>query len=178
MTAHDHSRSELDAQAFVAVYGGVYEHSPWVAQSVVAQGLTPEDDDPSTLAQRMAVIVEASGYDRQLELLRLHPELANKTKVGEELTESSKREQSSARLDQCRPEEFAKFQTLNEAYRAKFGFPFIIAVTGLTRAEILAAFEMRLEHSKEAEFRTALDQVHKIAQIRIEAIARVPTPGA
>jgi OHCU decarboxylase len=178
MTGHHPSTSKLDAQAFVSLYGGVYEHSPWVAQTLAAQGLSPDDDDPAVLAGRMAAIVEASGTDRQLELLRLHPELANKTKIGEELTESSKLEQSSARLDQCSPEEFAKFQTLNEAYRAKFGFPFIIAVTGLTRADILTAFETRLGHSREAEFRTALDQVHKIARIRIEAIARLPAAGA
>jgi 2-oxo-4-hydroxy-4-carboxy-5-ureidoimidazoline decarboxylase len=161
----------LSRADFVALYGGVYEHSPWVAEAVAAEGLTPSDDDPATLARRMAAVVEASGPDRQLALLRLHPELAGRLKVGEELTAASKGEQASARLDQCSPEEFARFQELNEAYGARFGFPFIIAVTGLDRAAILRAFEARVGNSAEAEFRTALDEVHKIARIRLDSLA-------
>jgi OHCU decarboxylase len=164
--------SELDREAFVATYGGVYEHSPWVAEKLAEAGLTPEDDDPKRLAARMAAVVEESGAARQLALLRLHPELAGKLKVGEALTESSQREQGGARLDQCTPEELAKFEIFNAAYRMKFGFPFIIAVTGLTRSEILSAFERRVAHSREQEFRTALDEVYKIAAIRIDALLR------
>lgn len=178
MKVHNRSPSQLDAVSFVAIYGGVYEHSPWVAESVAAEGLTSADDEPAALASRMADVVEASGADRQLELLQLHPELASKTGIAEDLTESSKREQSGARLDQCSPEEFERFQSLNEAYRTKFGFPFIIAVTGLSRAEILAAFEKRVGNSRQVELRTALVQVHKIARIRIDAIARLHEPGA
>ncbi|WP_020181343.1 2-oxo-4-hydroxy-4-carboxy-5-ureidoimidazoline decarboxylase [Methylopila sp. M107] len=161
----------MSAEAFVAAYGGVYEHSPWVAEAAAAQGLTQTDDNPDALAARMAAAVEAAGAERQLELLRLHPELVGKLKTGEQLTADSQREQASARLDQCSPEEFARFQALNETYNARFGFPFIIAVTGLSRRDILDAFEARALNSVEAEFRTALDQVHRIARIRIGALA-------
>jgi len=164
--------SVLSRQAFLDVYGGVYEHSPWVAEALLAEGLGPGDDDPSRLADRMAAVVEASSEERKHELLDLHPELAGKLGVGEELTESSKSEQASARLDQCTPAEFARFNELNALYRTRFGFPFIIAVRSLSRADILAAFEQRVGNDRETEFRTALDQVHRIARLRIESIAR------
>jgi OHCU decarboxylase len=156
---------------FVATYGGVYEHSPWVAEAVAAEGLSAADGEPSHLAPRMARVVDAAGCDAQLELLRRHPELVGKLKVGEELTEVSKGEQASARLDQCTPEQFARFQALNEAYNARFGFPFIVAVTGMTREDILAAFERRVGNAPEEEFRTALAQVHRIARIRLDSLA-------
>jgi len=172
MSAPASAPSTLSEADFVALYGGVYEHSRWVAQALYAQGITKADDVSAALALRMAKIVEASGPERQLELLRLHPELAGKLKVGEELTASSRNEQAGARLDQCSPEEFARFQELNEFYRIRFGFPFIIAVAGLSRADILAAFEARAKNTTASEFRTALDEVHKIARIRLDALAR------
>lgn len=155
-------------------YSGVYEHSSWVAEAVLRQGLSLSDEPADAIAQRMAAVVEASGSERQLELLRLHPELANRAGIASDLTESSRQEQSSARLDQCTPEEFARFQALNDAYRTKFGFPFIIAVTGLTRTDILDAFEARVKNTEDVEFRTALDEVHKIARIRINKIKASP----
>ncbi|GLK78462.1 2-oxo-4-hydroxy-4-carboxy-5-ureidoimidazoline decarboxylase [Methylopila turkensis] len=162
----------MSEAAFVAAYGGVYEHSPWVAEAIAAQGLTAADDDPAHLAARMAALVEAAGRDRQLALLRLHPELVGKLGVGERLTPESQREQASARLGECTPDEFARFHALNDAYNARFGFPFIVAVTGLTRGDILAVFEARVANAPEAEFRTALDQVHRIARLRLEALAK------
>lgn len=160
------------AAALVDAYAGVYEHSAWVAEAVASGGVAGLRDDVGLLADRMAAVVEASGRDRQLELLRLHPELAGKLKVGTGLTAASEAEQAAARLNACTPEEFARFHQLNAEYRARFGFPFIIAVSGLTRREILDAFEVRILNDGEAEFRAALDQVHKIARLRIEAIAR------
>lgn len=171
MTASRNPPSALGPEGFVAAYGGVYERSPWVAEAVAAAGLSPADDEPSIIAARMAAAVEASGRERQLQLLRLHPELVGKIRLGETLTAESRCEQASARLDACSPEEFSRFQALNEAYNARFGFPFIIAVTGLSRADILDAFEARLGASVEEEFRAALDQVHRIARIRIDALA-------
>jgi len=153
-------------------YGGVYEHSPWVAEAIVAEGLIGRAKDPNELARRMAAVVEAAGRDQQLELLRLHPELAGKLKIGTRLTAASIAEQASARLTECTPEEFARFHELNGLYRSIFGFPFIIAVAGLSRAEILAAFEARIRNDVATEFRTALDQVHKIARLRILDIDR------
>ncbi len=119
----------------------------------------------------MAAIVEAAGHERQLALLRAHPELAGKLAIARDLTADSRIEQASARLDQCTLQEFARFQELNAAYNAWFGFPFIIAVRGLQRADILAAFERRIGNDKAAEFREALDQVHKIARLRLAAMA-------
>lgn len=170
MNESNTTRPTLTPAAFIEIYGGVYEHSPWVAETGLSEGFSATDQDPAVLAERLASVVEASGNARQLELLRLHPELANKAGIADDLTESSKREQSSARLDQCTPEEFARFHAFNEAYRARFGFPFIIAVTGLSRSDILDAFERRLANPVEVEFRTALDEVHKIARIRINKI--------
>ena len=158
-------------QDLIICFGGVYEHSPWVAEGVHAAGVSPSDDAPDALAARMAAIVEAAGPDRQLVLLRAHPELAGKLAIAGGLTADSRAEQASARLDHCTPQEFARFQELNAAYNAWFGFPFIIAVRGLQRADILAAFERRIGNDKPAEFREALDQVHKIARLRLEAMA-------
>lgn len=171
MSQHfDLPASNLTRGAFVARFGGVYEHSPWIAEAAFDAGLTVADDAPEALAARLAAIVEAAGRDRQLALLRAHPELAGKLAVRGELTADSRSEQASARLDQCSPEEFQRFTALNEQYGAKFGFPFIIAVRGLKRDDILRAFEVRIDNSREVEFRTALDQVHRIARLRVAAM--------
>ena len=162
--------SALTEESFLARFGGIYEHSPWVAEAVLAAGLSPVDDTPDHLAVRMSAIVDAAGHDRQLALLRAHPELAGKLAMRKELTAESLSEQASARLDQCSPEEFARFTALNSQYNAKFGFPFIVAVRGLQRGDILAAFAHRISNSASDEFRTALDQVHKIARLRLEAM--------
>lgn len=178
MTEPGQTPSTLPRAAFVAAYGGVYEHSAWVAETVADDGLTAADDDPAELSARMAAIVGAAGPERQLALLRLHPELVGKLKVGEALTTESKREQASARLDGCSAEEFERFRMLNEAYNARFGFPFIVAVTGMSRADILAAFATRVGNAPDVEFRTALDNVHRIARIRLDALAgRSRAPG-
>jgi 2-oxo-4-hydroxy-4-carboxy-5-ureidoimidazoline decarboxylase len=163
--------STLPRAAFVAWFGGVYEHSPWVAEAVHDAGLGPADGTAEGLAAKMAAVVEAAGRDKQLALLRAHPELAGKLGLRGELTADSRSEQASARLDQCSPEEFRRFTELNAQYGTKFGFPFIIAVRGLQRVDILAAFEQRIGNSPETEFRTALDQVHKIARLRLVALA-------
>jgi len=157
---------------FVARFGGIYEHSSWVAEAVFDAGILARDDEAAGIAARMAEVVEIAGRERQEALLRAHPELAGKLAMRGELTTESRSEQASARLDQCSPEEFARFSRLNTQYNAKFGFPFIIAVRGLSRADILKAFEQRIANSPEAEFRTALDQVHRIARLRLESLAQ------
>jgi len=162
--------SSLDRAAFVECFGGIYEHSPWVAEAVFDAGLTVATDSPDGMAACMAATVEAAGPERQLVLLRAHPELAGKLAIGGRLTAESQTEQASARLDRCSPDEFARFNRLNAEYGAKFGFPFIIAVRGLQRTDVLAAFEQRSGHTAEREFRTALDQVHKIARLRLAAL--------
>ena len=153
---------------FVARYGGVYEHSPWVAETVWDSGLAPED--PRALPDIMRLIVDKAGHARQLTLLRAHPDLAGKLAVAGALTAASSAEQAGAGLDRCTPEEFAEFQTLNETYKERFAFPFILAVKGHDRASILDIFRRRVKNNPETEFREALEQVHRIAGFRLAAL--------
>lgn len=149
----------MDKAAFIARFGGVYEHSPWVAEGVWPD--PPADLDG--MAAAMAAVVDAAPRARKLALIRAHPELASRTRMAD----ASVREQAGAGLDQCSPEEFEAFQRLNAAYNARFGFPFIVAVKGLSRQDILAAFEARLANDPEAEFETAIAQIHRIAGFRL-----------
>lgn len=160
--------SELGRDTFIARFGGVYEHSPWVAESVWDAGHIP--NEPRSLADAMREIVEAAGRGAQLRLLRAHPDLAGRLAMRGRLTADSRAEQASAGLDNCAPEEFAEYRRLNEAYSTRFGFPFIIAVRGLDRTAILEAFRQRMENDRETEFREALDQVHRIARHRLAAM--------
>jgi OHCU decarboxylase len=157
----------LGRAAFLALYGPVYEHSPWIAEAVFDSGLTEDHRTAEGLQAAMAAVVEAAPHDRQLALLRAHPDLAGRLAIRGELTPQSAAEQAGAGLGDCSPSEFQRFTALNEAYKAKFGFPFIMAVKGRGRAEILAAFERRAGSDPAAEFRTALDEVHKIALLRL-----------
>jgi OHCU decarboxylase len=159
--------SSLDRTQFVALYGRVYEHSPWVAETAWSRGLKAQHDTVEGLHEILAAIVDAAPHDRQLALLNAHPDLAGRLAVRGELTAESTSEQASAGLDKCSPDEFRRFTELNETYRRKFPFPFIMAVKGRSRAEILDAFERRIHHSEEVEFGTALTEVHKIALLRL-----------
>ncbi len=162
------SPSRLDRAAFVAAYGAVYEESPWIAEAAYdSRGGTHDDADG--LAGRMRGIVEAAGTEKQLALLRAHPELADRVRLAGDMADASRTEQRGAGLDQCTEEEFAAFRRLNRAYRERHGFPFIIAVAGLDRRQILTALEARVANDTAAEFRAALDQVHRIARIRLGA---------
>ena len=162
--------ASLDEAEFMARFGGIYEHSPWVASTIWTEGVTAADDAIAHLAGRMQDIVEAAAHETRLALLRAHPELAGKLAVAGELTAESKSEQAGAGLDQCSAAEFERFQQLNSLYGDRFGHPFIIAVKGLDRHAILAAFEARTSNTPEAEFTTAMTEVHKIARLRLEAI--------
>lgn len=152
--------NEGDESTFVDTLGGVYEHSPWVARQAWSER---PFDSVDALADAMAAIVEDAGRDAQLELLRAHPDLGEQT----EMTDASEDEQASAGLDQLSPEQYETFQELNERYREQFGFPFIMAVEGASPDEIQAAMEQRVENDPETEFRTALDEVHQIARLRL-----------
>jgi OHCU decarboxylase len=159
--------SQLGRAAFVTLYGRVYEHSPWIADALWSAGLKPLHDTVEGLHRDMAAVVDAAPRDRQLALLRAHPDLAGRLAVRGELTAESTAEQASAGLDKCTPEEFQHFTALNEAYKRKFPFPFIMAVKGRSRGEILEAFRRRILNDEESEFRTALAEVHKIALLRL-----------
>jgi 2-oxo-4-hydroxy-4-carboxy-5-ureidoimidazoline decarboxylase len=162
--------TSLDRAGFVALYGRVYEHSPWIAEALWSSGLKAEHDTVEGLHGALSAIVDAAQPERQMALLNAHPDLAGRLAVRGELTADSRSEQASAGLDKCTPEEFQRFTELNDAYKRKFPFPFIMAVKGKSRAEILAAFEHRIHNPEEAEFRTALAEVHKIALLRLREL--------
>lgn len=158
---------------FLQRYAGVYEHSPWVAERVLQLlGDDASDTSIDVLQKLMADCVDNASVDSQLILIRAHPDLAGKAQVAGELTAESTEEQSSAGLSQCSAEEFDHFQALNSAYKEKFGFPFIMAVRQSTRSEILTNFSARLLNSAELEFETALQEIHKIAQMRLQAMEK------
>jgi 2-oxo-4-hydroxy-4-carboxy-5-ureidoimidazoline decarboxylase len=163
---------EMSRGDFVVRFGGVYEHSPWIAEASYDRGLAPETDSPAGLASAMAAVLAGANHEARLALIRAHPDLAGRAAIAGELTTSSRSEQAGAGLDRCTPEEYRRFQVLNAAYKEKFSFPFILAVGGLTRQEILAAFESRIGNAPDVEFQTALEQINRIALLRLEAIAR------
>lgn len=161
----------MSRQEFVARLGGVYEHSPWIAEALHDRGLTDKEDTPEGLAAAMAEVLAAADDEAKLALIRAHPDLAGRAAIAGDLTAASRSEQAGAGLDRCTPEEYRRFQELNEAYKQKFGFPFILAVSGKTRHDILAAFEARSRNDRQTEFDTALAEIDKIARLRLAAMA-------
>jgi 2-oxo-4-hydroxy-4-carboxy-5-ureidoimidazoline decarboxylase len=162
----------MDTHDFIGRYGSIYEHSPWVAEQVSTLG--GDIEDSSVLATLMADCVDNAAVEQQLELIRAHPDLAGKAQVAGELTQASTVEQASAGLDHCSPQEFTRFQELNDAYWEKFGFPFVMAVRGQDRVAILEAFAQRLGNDHDLEFETALIEIHKIARLRLDAMENNP----
>lgn len=160
----------LSREAFVARYGGVYEHSPWIAERVFERGLGAAEDAAAGLAASMAAVLAEADDAAKLALIRAHPDLAGRAVIAGNLTASSESEQAGAGLDRCTQDEFARFQTLNDAYIQKFGFPFILAVAGLDRHAILAAFEGRIGNEPVTEFSTALAEIDMIARLRLLAL--------
>jgi len=161
--------SQMSIEQFVENYGGLYEHSPWIAESVWSDVQSMDSIDLDALSVRMRNVVDNATDAQKMALLRAHPELAGKAAIQGDLTAESTDEQSRARLDLCSEEEFETFHKLNSAYNEKFEFPFIMAVRNSTREEILKAFESRLHNPVEIEFDTALKQVHQIALLRLQA---------
>jgi OHCU decarboxylase len=163
---------EMARSAFIGKFGGVYEHFPEIAEKAWDHGLTAAEDTPGGLGAAMAAAAAALDEADKLALIRNHPDLAGKAAIAGELTEASRSEQSGAGLASCTPEEFRRFQELNDAYKRKFGFPFILAVGGRSRREILAIFEERMTNDRDQEFRTALAEIDKIARLRLNAMAQ------
>jgi OHCU decarboxylase len=118
----------------------------------------------------LVAVFRAASEEERLGVLRAHPDLAGRLAIAGELTEDSRKEQAGAGLDRLSPAEHARFTELNTAYTQKFGFPFIIAVKGLTKDDILAAFERRIDNSREEEFSTAAAQVERIALLRLSSM--------
>ena len=158
----------MDTHDFIARYAEVYEHSPWVAEQVA--GIAVEATGTHRIAELMADCVDNAGTEQQLALIRAHPELAGKAQVDGDLTADSQAEQTSAGLHRCTKVQYEKFEALNDAYKEKFGFPFVMAVRGSNCDEILAAFSARLKNDYDVEFETALEEIHKIARLRLESM--------
>ena len=165
MTLDDVNR--LDRAGFVAAFGCIYEHSPWVAASAFAALAFTSID---ALHGAMVAAMQGADDTQQLSLLRAHPELAGKAAIRGELTADSTREQNAAGLAACSASEFAQLTELNARYNTKFGFPFILAVKGYDRAGIIAEFARRIEHDRASEFAECLQQIAKITRLRLDAL--------
>ena len=157
----------FDHAQFVAALADVFEHSPWVAARAFA---ARPFADVAALHAAMVAAMQAADDSEKLALIRAHPELAGRAMVRAELTPDSSREQADAGLTQCSPDEFARLSALNARYSWKFGFPFILAVKGRTRAGIIAEFARRVERDRATEFAACLAEIARIARIRLEAM--------
>lgn len=154
----------MAAPEFVARFSDVAEHAPWVAER--AQTRRPFASVEAMSAAFQTVVREAPGAER-LRLIRAHPDLAGRAAIAGDLAEASRKEQAGAGLDRLTPEEFARFTDLNARYRSRFGIPFIFAVKGATKHQILASFAERLGNDRDTEHATALEQVCRIIGFRI-----------
>lgn len=150
---------------FVALFGDVAEHSPWVAE--VAAVTRPWADREAMISAFVTAISSAS-HDAQIALIRAHPDLAGRAARAGAMADESKREQAGAGLDTLTDAEFERFTRLNDTYRAKFGFPFILAVKGATKTTILDAFEARLPNEPAVESAEAIHQIARIVRFRLE----------
>jgi len=162
--------SRMGRSEFVTAFGGIFEHSPWIAERAFDLELGPAHDSAGGLHNALARIFRSAGDEERLGVLKAHPDLAGKLAQARRLTPESTAEQASAGLDALTDEERATFTRLNADYVAKFGFPFIIAVKGKTKAEILDAFKSRIGNDRSAEFAAACQQVERIALLRLKDI--------
>ncbi|GHD98809.1 polysaccharide deacetylase [Defluviimonas sp. 20V17] len=169
---HPHRRLErpsaMSRDSFVARFGGVFEHSPWIADRAWGLELGPAHDTPTGVHSALCRIFRAARPEERLGVLKAHPDLAGKLAQARRLTADSTREQASAGLDALTDAERARFEDLNARYMEKHGFPFIIAVRDHDKAGILAAFERRLANDSDAEFAEACTQVERIAELRLK----------
>jgi OHCU decarboxylase len=159
--------SQMDRATFVAEFGGIYEHSPWIAERAHGLELGPTHDTALGVHSALTRIFRGASEAERLGVLTAHPDLAGKLAAAKRLTPESTAEQASAGLDALTDAERADFTALNAAYTAKFGFPFIIAVRDNTKASILDAFRRRLDQDRDTEFAEACRQVERIAELRL-----------
>ena len=155
--------NKLPQSEFIKVFANIFENARWIAEELYKQ---KPFGDFNELSSKMMNIFEMSSKEKKLKILNDHPDLGNKTKIGS-LTPDSLKEQKNAGLDQCTKEEFNEFKKLNDAYK-KFGFPFILAVKGKGKIEILDNFRKRINSEPQIEFEEAVKQVKKIASLRLE----------
>jgi len=160
--------SAMDRARFVGRFGGVFEHSPWVADRAFDLELGPAHDSATGLHNALCRVFRSASAEERLGVLTAHPDLAGKLAQAKRLTKDSSREQAGAGLDALTDAERAQFQQMNAAYVARHGFPFIIAVRDNTKASILTAFQARLSNDRATEFATACAQVERIAALRLK----------
>ncbi len=159
--------TKMDRDTFINNFGGIFEHSPWVAEQAFESELGPAHDTAVGIHSAMCCVFRNASRQQKLDVLLAHPDLAGKLAAAGKLTEESTSEQASAGLDMLTDEERATFTELNTSYRQSFGFPFIIAVKGLSKDQILSAFKTRIANDTDTEFDTACREVEKIAQLRL-----------
>jgi OHCU decarboxylase len=165
--------SRMPRGIFIERFGDIYEHTPIIAETAHRAGLTTANDTADGLHAAMVKAMRALKDDQKLALIKAHPDLAGRLALAKQLTADSAKEQGSAGLDKLTPDELATFTDHNSRYVARFGFPFIFAVKGKTKADILAAFKARIANDRDSEFKTALDQIERIALLRLTD--RLPT---
>ena len=155
--------NKLPRSEFIKVFANIFENARWIAKELYKQ---KPFGDFNELSSKMMNIFEMSSKEEKLKILNDHPDLGNKTKISS-LTQDSLKEQKTVGLDQCTSEEFNEFKKLNDAYK-KFGFPFILAIKGKSKIEILNNFRKRINSESQIEFKEAIRQVKKIASLRLE----------
>ena len=158
--------NKLSQSEFIKVFANIFENSTWIANELYKQKPFNNFEE---LSSKMLDIFENTSKKKQLIILNAHPDLADKTKISS-LTPNSKVEQIDVGLDQCTEDEFREFKDLNDKYTKKFGFPFIIAVKGKNKSEILTIFRKRIKNEINLEFQEAKKQVKKIAHFRLDEI--------
>ena len=158
--------NKLSKSEFIKVFANIFENTRWIAEELHNQ---KPFDNFEELSSKILNIFEVTTKEKQLKILNSHPDLADKTKISS-LSIESREEQSKAGLDQCSEEEFIEFKNLNEKYKKKFGFPFIYAVKGKSKIEILSNFRRRISYDIKDEFIEAKKQVKKIASLRLNEI--------
>lgn len=161
--------SKMTRPDFVAAFRDIFEHSAWIAEQAFDAGLDTSADSAAGLHAALVTALRPVDPAAKLALINAHPDLAGKLALAGDLTDDSTAEQASAGLDRLTAEELATFTELNDAYKKRFGFVFIMAVKGKSKDDILAGFRARLPNSPEAEFETALDQIERIAMLRLDA---------
>ena len=156
--------NSLSRDEFIRIVGPVFEHSPWIAEATWARRPFASVE---ALHVALCETVRSAGEEKQLALIRAHPDLVGKLALAGQLTKESTSEQATAGLDKLSPNEVELFQTNNAAYQAKFGFPFVICARLNRKEAILNGFKMRLHHSRQQEIKTALEEIFKIAELRL-----------
>ena len=160
--------NKMSRSEFIKVFANIFENTRWIVEELYNQKPFNNFEE---LSSKILNIFETAIKEKQLKILNAHPDLADKIKIGS-LTSNSKEEQGNAELDQCSEEEFSEFKNLNDKYKKKFGFPFIYAVKGRSKTEILSNFRQRVSYDINVEFTEAKKQVKKIASLRLNDLMK------